>query len=96
MRPSVILQARREAVIASVHRHRAANPRVFGSIARGDDADSSDIDLLVDREPGATLFDLGALQDELEALLACRVDVLTPADLPAALRTRLMADSRAL
>lgn len=96
MRPSVILQSRRDAVVASVLRHRAANPRVFGSIARGEDSDASDIDLLVDREPGATLFDLGALQDELESLLACRVDVVTPADLPHFLREQVLAGSRAL
>lgn len=48
----------------------------------GTDEDGSDLDLLVDALPGATLFDLGALQVELEAMLGIQVDLVTPADLP--------------
>jgi uncharacterized protein len=61
---------------------RAQNPRVFGSVAEGTDLDGSDLDLLVDPLPGATLFDLGGLQVALEELLGVQVDVLTPGDLP--------------
>jgi predicted nucleotidyltransferase len=64
----------------AVARYRATSPRIFGSVLRGQDHDGSDIDLLVDALPGATLFDLGGLQEELQSLLGLRVDVLTPGD----------------
>jgi uncharacterized protein len=64
-------------------KHRVSNPRVFGSALHGTDREGSDLDLLVDTLPGATLFDLGGLQAELEGLLGVPVDVLTLNDLPA-------------
>lgn len=70
------------------------NPRVFGSALRGDDTDSSDLDLLVDPTAGTTLFDLGGLQDELERLLGVRVDVVTPNDLPPKFRGSVLAEAR--
>lgn len=75
-------------------RFRAANVRVFGSVLHGDDADDSDLDLLVDPLPGATLFDLGGLQVELEALLGVPVDLLTPGDLPEKFRALVLAEAR--
>lgn len=73
-----------------------ANPRVFGSVAAGTDRDGSDLDLLVDALPGATLFDLGALQAELEDILGLRVDVLTSGDLPARCRDQVLSEARPL
>lgn len=70
------------------------NPRVFGSVLRGDDLEHSDLDLLVDALPGTTLFDLGGLQDELEHLLGVHVDVVTPRDLPAKFRDIVLAEAR--
>ena len=93
MKPSLALDANREAVRAAVSRFRAANPRVFGSALRGDDRDDSDIDILVDALPGATLFDLGGLQVELEEILGVRVDLLTPGDLSLHLRERVLAEA---
>jgi predicted nucleotidyltransferase len=78
----------------AARRFRAANPRVFGSVLRGTDRDGSDLDLLVDALPGATLFDLGGLQVELEELLGVPVDLLTPGDLPPRLRERVLAEAR--
>ncbi len=77
-------------------RFRAANPRIFGSVLHGTDTDSSDLDLLVDPLPGATLFDLGGLQDELQTLLGVHVDVLTPRDLPAKIRDQVIGEARPL
>ena len=74
-------------------RFRAANPRVFGSVLHGTDDEGSDLDLLVDALPGATLFDLGGLQVELEDLLGVSVDVLTPDDLPAKVRAVVLAEA---
>ena len=94
MRPSVVLELKRHAVREATSRFRAANPRVFGSVLHGTDRDDSDLDLLVDALPGATLFDLGGLQDELETLLGIHVDLLTPADLPTKVRDKVLAEAQ--
>ncbi len=94
MKPSQLLVAKRSAIREATERFRAANPRVFGSVVRGVDTEDSDLDLLVDARPGATLFDLGGLQAELEALLGVRVDLLTPGDLPPKIRARVLAEAR--
>ena len=94
MRPSVVLDLKRDAVREAASRFRAVNPRVFGSVLHGTDGDGSDLDLLVDALPGATLFDLGGLQVELEDLLGVHVDLLTPADLPAKVRAKVLAEAR--
>ena len=89
-----MLDLKRSAVREATRRFRAANPRVFGSALRGTDRDGSDLDLLVDALPGATLFDLGALQDELEQLLGVQVDLLTPDDLPPRIRQQVLAEAQ--
>lgn len=94
MRPSAALDAHRPAVREAAQRYRTANPRVFGSVAKGLDRDGSDLDLLVDALPGATLFDLGGLQVTLEALLGVPVDVVTPKDLPLQFRDAVIRESQ--
>jgi predicted nucleotidyltransferase len=94
VRPSVVLDLKRSAVREAASRFRVANPRVFGSVLHGTDREDSDLDLLVDALPGATLFDLGGLQDELETLLGIPVDLLTPADLPPRFRAEVLAEAR--
>lgn len=96
MKPSVALDLKRTAVLDAAGRYRAANPRIFGSVLHGTDQDGSDLDLLVDALPGATLFDFGGLQVELEDLLGVRVDVLTPSDLPPKFRDKVLAEARPL
>jgi len=94
MRPSLAIERRRAEIRETTRRFRAANPRLFGSALRGDDREDSDLDILVDALPGATLFDLGGLQEELEALLGVRVDVKTPEDLPAKFRSKVLAEAQ--
>ena len=94
MKPSVALDLKRAAVREAACRFRAENPRIFGSVLHGTDQDGSDLDLLVDALPGATLFDLGGLQAELEDLLGVRVDVLTPGDLPPKFRQQVLAEAQ--
>ena len=94
MRPSLALNQQRTTVRETARRFRVANPRVFGSVLHGTDQDGSDLDLLVDALPGATLFDLGGLQDELESLLGVHVDVLTPSDLPLKFRAQVLAEAQ--
>jgi predicted nucleotidyltransferase len=90
MRPSLILEKNRTAALGAVRRFRAANLRVFGSVRQGTDREDSDIDLLVDPLPGTTLFDLGGLHAELEALFGVRVDLLTPGDLSPKFRSQVL------
>lgn len=93
MKPSAALDLNRAAVRAAARRFRTANPRIFGSTLHGTDHDGSDLDLLVDALPGATLFDLGGLQVELEELLGVSVDLLTPGDLPPRFRAQVLAEA---
>lgn len=96
MKPSVALDGRHMAVRGIVSCFGATNPRVFGSVRHGNDREGSDLDLLVDVLPGTTLFDLGGLQLELEALLGVRVDLLTPADLPVKFRGQVLEKRKIL
>ncbi len=94
MKPSIALDQNREAIRALAVQYRAANPRVFGSAARGEDSEDSDLDLLVDALPGTTLFDLGDLHHAIEQLLGIKVDLKTPGDLPVQFRQKVVADAR--
>lgn len=68
---------RRAEIIAVARRYGASDLRLFGSIARGDTTENSDVDLLVRFEPGRSLFDQGGLLMELRELLGVRVDVVS-------------------
>jgi predicted nucleotidyltransferase len=94
MKPSTSLKIHREQVIKAALARRACNVRVFGSVLSGTDTDGSDLDLLVDTLPGATLFELGGLQVDLEELLGVPVDLLTPGDLPAKFRDRILDEAK--
>jgi predicted nucleotidyltransferase len=96
MRPSETLLRHRDAVHAIICRHRARNPRLFGSAARGEDTAESDLDILVDPEPGMTLFDLGAIIVELEKLLGLKVDIVTSGDMPPRFANAIQNDLRPL
>ena len=68
---------RRDDILRLASSYGIRNVRVFGSCARGESSPSSDIDFLVDLEPGRTLMDLGGLLMDLQELLQTRVDVAT-------------------
>lgn len=93
MKPSDALAQNRDGIRRLVTAFRSCNPRVFGSVLQGVDHAGSDLDLLVDALPGATLFDLGELQVELQDLLGVQVDVLTPEDLPVHFRAQVLAQA---
>jgi predicted nucleotidyltransferase len=94
MKPSVRLDENREAIRAAVERRRMANPRVFGSVLRGEDREDSDLDILVDAPPGTSLLALCGLENDLEALLGVRVEVLTPGFLSKHFRDRVIAEAQ--
>ena len=84
------IELNRQVIAELVTSRRAANPRLFGSALDQSESATSDIDILVDAMPGATLFDLGALQVELEELLGAPVDLLTPGDIAPEFRKRVL------
>ncbi len=88
--PSEALRQGRDLIRDLAARHRAGNPRVFGSVLTGRDRTDSDLDVLVEPLPETTLFDLGALQDALQEALGVRVDVKTPMDLPPHIRAEVL------
>jgi uncharacterized protein len=94
MKPSEALNLKRAEVRRVVERYRAQNARVFGSVLRGQDTSSSDLDILVDPTAETTLFDIGAIRHELAKLLGVRVDVLTPNALPEKFRAEVLAHAR--
>lgn len=96
MKPSQAVAMHRESIRQIVARHRARNPRIFGSALHSRDTEQSDLDLLVDPQGDASLFDLGAIQYEVQKLLGVPVDVLTPDDLPESLRDRIIAEAAPL
>jgi predicted nucleotidyltransferase len=93
MRPSEAFHQKRQAIRELVPQFRAFNPRVFGSVLRGDDEETSDLDILVDTLPGTTLFDLGGLQEHLRGLLGVQVDIRTPGDLPLTFRDEIVSQA---
>ncbi len=90
------LLSRRDAILSLARAHGATNVRVFGSFARGAARPESDVDFLVDLEPGRTLLDLLALVRELGTLLGRRADVATPGALHPMLAQRILAEARPL
>jgi predicted nucleotidyltransferase len=83
---------RDEILLAAAHRG-ARNVRVFGSVARGDNDANSDVDFLVEMEPGRTLFDLSGLLLDLESLLHVHVDVVTERGLRPKVRERVLSEA---
>ncbi len=93
MKPSDALQRHRDDIRTVIERHHARNPRVFGSVLRGEDSDDSDLDILIEPTPETTLFDIGAMRYELHELLGVPVDVLTPDALPDKFRRKVLSEA---
>lgn len=92
--PSEILARNIDAVRAIIARYPVSNPRLFGSAARGEDTERSDLDILVDPTDDTSLFDLAGIKIDLEALLGTVVDVATPDALRPGHRERVLRDAR--
>ena len=88
-----LLKSRREEIMRIAAKHGARNVRVFGSVARREDDEKSDIDLLVDVGPGRTPFFPGGLLADLEELLGCKVDVVTTDGLHWYIRDRVLKEA---
>jgi uncharacterized protein len=90
------LRARREEILGYAAEHGARNVRVFGSVARGEAEANSDVDLLVEMEPGRNLLDLVGFWQDLEDLLGTHVDVLTDGGVSPYMRERIFAEAVSL
>jgi len=86
----------RNDLIAAAAAHGVHNLRLFGSVARGEDRPDSDVDLLADVPPGLSLFGLGRVEADLEAILGTRVELIPAADLKPGVRARVERDLVAL
>lgn len=93
MNAAELVREEREEILRIAAKHGARNLRLFGSVARGEADAESDLDFLVDMEPGRSLLDLGGLQAELESLLGCRVDIVTERGLKARIRERVLKEA---
>ncbi len=90
------LRERREEILRIAGKHGARKVRIFGSVARGEADAASDLDFLVEMEPGRSLLDLGGLLMDLQDLLGCRVDVVTEKGLRERIRDRVLKEAVAL
>ena len=90
------VQSKREDILQLAARRGARNVRLFGSVARNEAGPDSDVDFLVDLEPGRSLLDLGGLLMDLQKLMGCKVDVVTETGLRPRLRPRVLREARPL
>ena len=88
-----LLEDKRPEILAIAARYGASNLRVFGSVARGEAGPASDVDLLVDFSPGVSLLDHVGLLQELEALLARKVDVVSARALHWYIKDKVLAEA---
>ncbi len=96
MRAEELLKSKRKEILQLAVQHGARHVRVFGSVVRGEDRSDSDIDFLVEMEPGRSLLDLGGLLVDLRRLLGVEVDVVTEKGLRARIRDRVLKEAVAL
>ena len=89
-----IIQDKKEQVLALAARHGASNVRIFGSVANGTAKTDSDIDFIVDLEPGRSLFDLGGLLMDLQQLFGRKVGVVTENGLHWYIKERILSEAK--
>jgi len=90
---SALVKEKREEILRIAARRGARNLRLFGSVVRGQADAESDVDILVDMEPGRSLLDLGGLWSDLNDLLGVKVDVVTEKGLRKRIRERVMKEA---
>ena len=91
-----LLEAKKDEILRIATKHGARNVRIFGSVARGEARPDSDVDFLVDMEPGRSLLDMGGLLMDLRELLGVEVDVVTEHGLKARIRERVLKEAELL
>jgi uncharacterized protein len=87
------LRQKRDAILEIARRHGAHDVRLFGSVARGESSETSDVDILVRFEPGRSLFDHGGMIADLEDLLGISVDVVSEGGMRERFRMRVLGEA---
>lgn len=90
------IKKNRKAILDIAKRYGAKNVRLFGSMARGTNSESSDVDLLVNMEPGSSLLDIIAIKQDLEDLLGRKVDVVTENSISPYIKENILKDAISL
>ena len=91
-----LIESKRELLLQVAKEHGALSLQLFGSVARGEDDEASDVDFLVKLEKGRSLFDLGGLQMALQSVLDCSVDVVTVNGLRERIRQSILDEAIAI
>lgn len=93
MKLNDLVRQKREDILRIASKHGARNIRIFGSVARGEAGDDSDVDFLMELDPGRSLFDHAALLLDLEQLLGCKVDVVTVRGIRSRIREQVLREA---
>jgi uncharacterized protein len=96
MKPSEALPQHRETIRQLVLQAGMTNPRVFGSVLRGEDTEDSDLDILVDPAPRASLLAMELLQAQLANVAGVKIDLRTPEEIHAKFRAKVLAEAASL
>ncbi len=96
MKPSEALPEYRETIRQLVLQAGMANPRVFGSVLRGEDHEDSDLDILVDPAPRASLLAMELLQSRLASVTGVKIDLRTPEEIHPKFRDKVLAEAASL
>jgi len=96
MRPSEALPQHRETIRRLVLQAGMSNPRVFGSVLRGEDEEGSDLDILIDPAPHASLLAMELLQSRLASVTGVKIDLRTPEEIHPKFRDKVLAEAASL
>ena len=90
------IRCQRDAILRLAARYGIRKARLFGSIVRGESGPNSDVDVLVDFEPGRSLLDQVGFEQDLETLLGCKVDVVVEGGISPYLESRILQEAQPL
>jgi predicted nucleotidyltransferase len=93
MKTDQLIKQKREEILQIAAHYGGRNVRVFGSVARGESDEQSDIDFLMDMETGRSLLDLGGLLMDLQAAIGRNVDVVTERGLKPRIRDKVLKEA---
>ena len=96
MKLEKMIKEKRDDILSISRRHGARRVRLFGSYARKSSSETSDLDVLIEMEPGSSLLDIVAIKQDLEDLLGCKVDVVTESSLSPYMREDVLKEAISL
>ncbi len=94
MKPSEALNQYRDEIRNIIKRHHGINPRIYGSVLRGEDDENSDLDIVIETLPETDLFDLGGMHHDLTELMGVEVDIKTELEIPERIRAKVLSNAK--